>query len=74
MEILFDTIKNKNVQQIKEVLSKDNINLQDNQGRTPLVYAITQHVPIEIFDILLQFGANPNITDRLGKSALTKAI
>lgn len=74
MEVLFDAIKSKDIQQIQKVLNKDNINHQDNQGRTPLIYAITQHAPTEVFDILLQYGANLYLADKLGQTVLTKAI
>lgn len=74
MEELFNTIKSENLEEIKDILNFQNMNTQDNRGRTPLIYTITQKSSVEIFDFLLQFGANPNIKDKLGDNAVLKAI
>ena len=72
--MIFDAIKNKSFQKVKGALLYGNIDIQDNQGRTPLIYAITQHAQLEIIDLLLEAGADPTIEDKLGYSTLTKAI
>lgn len=74
MEELFSAIKSQNLEEIKNILNFQNINIQDKRGRTPLIYTITQKSSIEIFDFLLEFGADPNIKDRLGDNVLLKAI
>ena len=72
--MIFEAIKSKSFLKIKEVLQSENLDIQDKQGRTPLIYAITQHAQLEIIDFLLEAGADPNIEDKLGYSTLTKAI
>jgi len=72
--LIFEAIKSKSFQKVKEVLQKENLDIQDSQGRTPLIYAITQHASIEVIDLLLEADADPGIEDKLGYSTLTKAI
>ncbi|MDM5187027.1 DUF4274 domain-containing protein [Bacillus sp. DX4.1] len=74
MNLLFEAIKNKNLEQLIKAIPMVDIDEQDQFGRTPLHYAIVKKAPIEIFERLIAFGANPNITDRLHESVLTKAI
>ncbi|MBO1579954.1 DUF4274 domain-containing protein [Bacillus sp. XF8] len=74
MNILFEAIKNKNLDQFIEAIPGANINEQDQFGRTPLHYAIVKKTPIEIFERLLAGGAKTDIKDRLHESVLTKAI
>jgi len=74
LSLIFEAIKSKSLLKVKEVLLSENLDIQDNQGRTPLIYAITQHAQLEIIDLLLEAGADPSIEDKLGYSTLTKAI
>ncbi|WP_019420575.1 MULTISPECIES: DUF4274 domain-containing protein [Paenibacillus] len=71
---LFTAIKNKSLAQLREAAVAADLNEQDNYGRTPLHYAITQKAPIELFEALLELGADPRIKDKLGESVIGKAI
>ncbi len=52
---------------------KDEIDLQDEEGCTPLHHA-AENNRSDLIGILLAAGANPNIIDKEGKTALTYAI
>ncbi|WML33330.1 DUF4274 domain-containing protein [Clostridium sp. OS1-26] len=71
---IFETIKNKSIKQLREVIASDNINSKDQYGRTPLHYAIVQKVPIELFQELIDFGADISIEDKLHETVIHKAI
>jgi hypothetical protein len=63
---------------VKRALNAENLDQQDENGRTPLVDAtelIVHQIPfnpkaIEIVRLLLKYGANPNIQDQNGLTAL----
>ena len=59
--MLFEAIKNKSIQRLRETLNSDTINLQDSYGRTPLIYAIVQKASLEIIDLLIESGSDPTI-------------
>ena len=42
------------------------VNLQDNMGRTPLIYAASNHNKSPMIALLIEKGANANITDNTG--------
>ncbi|KAJ6233251.1 ankyrin repeat-containing [Anaeramoeba flamelloides] len=62
----------------KKKYSKQNsrldINGTDNLGRTALIHSITKRGEVAIPDELLEQGADPNIFDKSGKTALHYAI
>lgn len=74
LNILFEAIKNKNLDQFIEAIPGANINEQDQFGRTPLHYVIVKKAPIEMFERLLAGGAKTTIKDRLHESVFSKAI
>lgn len=51
----------------------DEINRQNNQGKTPLIYAV-QSDYVQMVDFFIKAGANPYITDKDNMSALSYAI
>ncbi|KAL9632111.1 MAG: hypothetical protein Q9204_003929 [Flavoplaca sp. TL-2023a] len=58
-------------EEVRHYLRMDltNLNAQDNLGRTPLVLA-SCHSNEQAVRVLMQYGADPNITDRSKRSAL----
>ena len=72
------TVNNEDYKNIvKWLASKVNVNIQDSNGQTPFMY-ITTYYPMsptasEIISVLLQHGANLNLKDRFGKSAIDYA-
>lgn len=71
---IFEAIKSKSLEQLKEVITKENINSKDQYERTPLHYAIAQKAPIELFKELIDCGADINIEDKLHETVIYKAI
>lgn len=73
---LFDYIKNEpnNIEKIKQLIKDGaNVNVQDEEGYTPLYYAVI-HNHDEIMKILIKAKANPNIESNDGFNALSQAI
>lgn len=52
---------------------KTNINAQDYKGRTALMIALQQKLPIEIIQLLLENGADATLHDKQGQDALVYA-
>lgn len=52
---------------------KNTINTQDNEGRTALMHA-AWHGKLGVVRVLLQAGANPNLTDKINYDALHWAV
>lgn len=71
---IFEAIKNKSIEQLKKVITTENINSKDQYGRTPLHYAVIQKAPIELFKELIDYGADINIEDKLHEAVVYKAI
>ena len=73
--ILHNIIKNNNIEKLDYIVSLENVNLniQNDEGMTPLMYAIKNNKK-EAFDILINKGANVNILDNNDISPLRLAI
>lgn len=72
-ELLFSLIEKGNFEKVYFLLSEGcNVNYQDDQGITPLMYAITFE-QYDIAELLLSYGADPNVQDYNGYSSLTIA-
>lgn len=66
-----------NLQHVARLLLSNgaNVNAQDQYKQTPLMHAISNpNIDISMIESLLIKGANPNITDRNGRSALSYAM
>ena len=73
---LFDYIKNEpnNIEKIKQLIKDGaNVNVQDEEGYTPLYYAVV-HNHDEIIKILVKAKANPNIENNDGYNVLFQAL
>mgnify|MGYP002136588126 CR=1 FL=1 len=67
-------IKDGRVDVVGVLLEKGmNINQQDVHGYTPLMYAVLENKP-ELVKALLDKGADPHITNKLGKTAMHIAL
>jgi hypothetical protein len=73
-DLLFEAVtRAKNQKEIRRLIAAGaNINFQDEEGLTPLMYAVIDG-KIENCIALLQAGANPTITDNCGNTLLTLA-
>ncbi len=72
--LIFEAIERNSIEELKKAAVIENVNEQDDQGRTPLHYAIVKKSPIKIFKELIDFGANPSIKDQVYETVLYKAI
>ncbi|WP_338540321.1 DUF4274 domain-containing protein [Paenibacillus tundrae] len=66
--------KIKDVNQIREAVQGLNINERDERGRTPLMLCLTARMPVEGIRCLLEQSPDLEIEDKLGDTALKKAI
>jgi hypothetical protein len=72
-EELIKAIEKGDKEKVKELLDKRaEINIRDNDGWTPLMYA-SKNNDLEIIKLLLEKGANVNLTDKYGQTALILA-
>jgi len=73
--ILIETIKKQDIQKIGSQLQIGlvDINQQDKIGNTPLIWA-TIHKNYKIVRMLLDYGADPNISSLIGRTALDIAM
>lgn len=62
----------KNIENIKSNL--EDIDKKDSKGRTTLINSIVQRKPIDIIESIIMEGANLELKDKLGDTALKKAI
>jgi ankyrin repeat protein len=78
MTILHATMKLRNLagETYEFVLDKCKhiINIQDNEGRTALFYAVNSYQPYYLIKRLLQMNANPNIADNDGNIVLHEKL
>ncbi|MEX0690101.1 MAG: ankyrin repeat domain-containing protein [Candidatus Paceibacterota bacterium] len=66
--------KRKNLEMVKEFLEEGaNVNHQDEDGRTALMYAVS-FTDTAIMKTLLEFGADPDIQDESGFSTIHHAV
>ena len=69
---IFENIKNNSIENIK--FNLEDINKIDRMGRTPLIYAIVQRKTRDMIETIIKYGANLELRDKLGDTALKKAI
>lgn len=66
--------KSKNLEAVREALSELNVNERDDRGRTPLMLFLTNRMPVEAIELLIHQGADLEAEDKLGDTALRKAV
>ncbi|MDO3409622.1 DUF4274 domain-containing protein [Saccharibacillus sp. CPCC 101409] len=66
--------RTKNVHAVRTAAGELDVNEKDERGRTPLMLFMTYKLPTEAIEILLERGAELEVTDKLGETALLKAI
>ena len=66
---MMEAVKGGDIDNVTSLLDIDDINIQDNLGRTALIWAI-RYVHIDIVRLLLDKGADPNIPDEFRKTPL----
>ena len=52
----------------------EDIDKKDSRGRTPLINSIVQRKAIDVIESIIMVGANLELIDKLGDTALKKAI
>ncbi len=72
---LMKPVKDKNINVVRTLLEKIplNINEQDNIGNTLLIWSVINK-DYKMTQLLLNYGANPNISSSIGRTALDFAI
>lgn len=66
--------KSKNLESVRIAISELDVNERDERGRTPLMLFLTNRMPIEGIELLIQNGAELEAEDKLGDTALKKAV
>ncbi|CAM3287172.1 MULTISPECIES: DUF4274 domain-containing protein [Saccharibacillus] len=66
--------RTKNVHAVRTAAGELDVNERDERGRTPLMLFMTYKLPPDAVEILLERGAELEIEDKLGETALLKAI
>ncbi|MBN1039402.1 MULTISPECIES: ankyrin repeat domain-containing protein [unclassified Clostridium] len=54
--------------------NSEDIDKKDSRGRTPLINSIVQRKVIDVIESIIMVGANLELIDKLGDTALKKAI
>ena len=73
--LLMQAIQTEDIEQIELLLeSKANVNLQDNEGWTALMYCVRYQNNIDLFNTLLNYGANYQLKTNFGLSLLDLCI
>ncbi|MBN1056150.1 hypothetical protein DVW05_12450 [Clostridium botulinum] len=54
--------------------NSEDIDKKDSRGRTPLINSIVQRKAIDVIESIIMVGANLELIDKLGDTALKKAI
>ncbi|WGT37195.1 ankyrin repeat domain-containing protein [Lysinibacillus sp. 1 U-2021] len=66
--------KSKDLEVVREAISKLDVNERDARGRTPLMLFITNRMPHEGIKLLLAQHIDLEARDKLGDTALKKAV
>lgn len=66
--------KSKDLERVREAVTKLDVNERDERGRTPLMLFITHRMPLEGIKLLLTENIDLEAQDKLGDSALKKAV
>jgi len=71
-EKLFSAIKSGNTEQVRQLITTDNVNDKNGEGKTPLHIA-ARTGNLEIIELLIKSGANIEANDNTGKTPLHEA-
>ncbi|MEK3727302.1 MULTISPECIES: DUF4274 domain-containing protein [unclassified Lysinibacillus] len=66
--------KTKDIERVREAVSKLDVNERDVRGRTPLMLFLTNRMPLEAIKLLLAQNIDLEVRDKLGDTALKKAV
>lgn len=69
-----DICRTKNPEAVRQAAAVLDVNERDERGRTPLMLLITQRMPVQALDLLIERGADLEAEDKLGDTALKKAV
>lgn len=66
--------KTKNLEVVRKAVAELDVNERDDRGRTPLMLFLTNRMPIQAIQLLIEQGADLEAEDKLGDTALKKAV
>ncbi|WP_223066857.1 DUF4274 domain-containing protein [Paenibacillus caui] len=66
--------KAKDFEAVRMAATELDVNERDERGRTPLMLLLTNHMPVQAIDLLIERGADLEAEDKLGDTALKKAV
>ncbi|MCA1292683.1 DUF4274 domain-containing protein [Paenibacillus sp. alder61] len=66
--------RTKDLETVRNAAAELDVNERDDRGRTPLMLFLTHRMPVEAIEVLLNAGADLEAEDRLGDTALKKAV
>ncbi|WP_334074930.1 DUF4274 domain-containing protein [Paenibacillus sp. A14] len=66
--------RTKDLDTVRNAAAELDVNERDDRGRTPLMLFLTNRMPIEAIGVLLDAGADLEAEDKLGDTALKKAV
>lgn len=66
--------RTKDLEVVRKAVAELDVNERDERGRTPLMLFLTNRMPIQAIDLLIEQGVDLEVEDRLGDTALKKAV
>ncbi|MCG7407097.1 DUF4274 domain-containing protein [Paenibacillus sp. ACRRX] len=66
--------KTKDLNVVRTAAAELDVNERDERGRTPLMLFLTNRMPVHAIEVLIEQGAALELEDKLGDTALKKAI
>ncbi|MGG0813163.1 DUF4274 domain-containing protein [Paenibacillus alvei] len=66
--------KTKELDVVQRAVAELDVNERDERGRTPLMLFLTNRMPLQAIEILIEQGAELELEDKLGETALKKAV
>lgn len=66
--------KTKDLEAVRTAVAELDLNERDERGRTPLMLFLTNRMPLQAIELLIRQGADLEVEDILGDTALKKAV
>lgn|GEM_PF-761499 len=66
--------KTKDLEAVRKAAAELDVNETDERGRTPLMLFLTNKMPVQAIELLIEQGADLEAEDKLGDTALKKAV